>query len=248
METSLIIRSYMIVFSIAALVLQTIGLTGNMWFGFSLTMNKNGINVTGKMHGGLLEFTPLEICDGSETTCKTPDQFPENQRRTFDEMDRKFSDILKVLRSLVITGIATSSCGMVMLFLYLFTSKRPKTLLCTGTASAIAWMFAALPVFTAIGVQLYLNMNIKRSSKFLTTTGTSEVEDQLHISFITPWDLIIIGVGGGLAFIVGILVFLTTVDKSRNTPKVRFRKISRDTDEIRIVENEEEFTDEEEEF
>jgi hypothetical protein len=47
-------------------------------------MNKNGINVTGKMHGGLLEFTRLEICDGSETTCKTPDQFPENQRRTFD--------------------------------------------------------------------------------------------------------------------------------------------------------------------
>jgi hypothetical protein len=51
-----------------------------------------------------------------------------------------------------------------------------------------------------------------------------------------------------LAFVVGILVFLTTVDKSSNTPKVRFRKISRDTDEIRIVENEEEFTDEEEEF
>ncbi|XP_060563098.1 uncharacterized protein LOC132722594 [Ruditapes philippinarum] len=133
-------------------------------------------------------------------------------------------------------------------YFYICSLQKDQRHYCvTGTASAIAWMFAALPVFTAIGVQLYLNMNIKRSSQFLTT-GTSEAEDQLHISFITPWDLIIIGVGGGLAFVVGILVFLTTVDKSRNTPKVRFRKISRDTDEIRIVENEEEFTDEEEEF
>ena len=84
MDTSLIIRTYMIVFSIASLVLLVVGLTGNTWFGFSVKMNKDGINVTGKMHGGLLKFTPLEICEGTETACKTTGQYPDSKRQIFE--------------------------------------------------------------------------------------------------------------------------------------------------------------------
>ena len=50
-----------------------------------------------------------------------------------------------------------------------------------------------MPVFTAIGVQIYINMNIKRSTQLLTNTGTSDVDDPVDTTFISPWDMIIIG-------------------------------------------------------
>ncbi|XP_045177122.2 uncharacterized protein LOC123537465 [Mercenaria mercenaria] len=246
METSFLIRTYLICFSISSLILQIIGLTGHNWFGFSLTMNTDGINVTGKMHGGLFHFSPLEICEGNQTVCKTPDLYLPEERKTFDELNRKFSQILLILRSLVITGITTSSCGIILLYLYLFTSKKPKILLCTGTASAISWMFTALPELTAVGVQIYVNLNIKKSVNIMPNSGQNHEEDNLQATFITPWDVTIVGVGAALAFVVGVIVFLTTFEKLRNNTVIRFRKSSLGNDEIRIIDNNEENTDEEE--
>lgn len=92
METSLFIRVYLIVFSVSSLVLQIVGLTGHSWYGFSLTMNSGSRNITGKMRGGLLFFSPLEICETTnETLCKTAEQFSVDEGRTSTGKKYKFA-------------------------------------------------------------------------------------------------------------------------------------------------------------
>lgn len=244
METSLFIRLYLIMFSVASLVLQMIGLTGNNWYGFSLTLNMNSKNVTGKMHGGLLVFSPFEICEGDDALCKNPNQFSAYERTTSEELNRKFSDILLVLRSLVITGITSSTFGGVILCMYLWVSKNPRNLVCTGTSSAVFWMFTVLPEYIAVGIQVYVNMNIKKTSEDVPVGVHNQ--GQFSVKFSTPWDVTIIGVGATLAFVDGVVIFMTTLDKRNSTSVVGFRKHPELLDEMKVIHASDDYTDEEE--
>ena len=86
MDTPLCVRIFLVSLSIISLALQVIGLVGHSWFGFSLTVDNNGQIMTQGMHGGLLYFSPLNVCidDGNGSMCKTTDQMSQLERKSFD--------------------------------------------------------------------------------------------------------------------------------------------------------------------
>lgn len=53
--------------------------------------------------------------------------------------------------------------------------------------------FLALPEFIAVGVQIYVNMNIKELAEAVPGHVQNPSKLQYHATFITPWDTTIIG-------------------------------------------------------
>ncbi|XP_060563103.1 uncharacterized protein LOC132722599, partial [Ruditapes philippinarum] len=193
MDTSVCVRILLIFISSVSMVLQVIGLVGHSWFGFSLTVDNNGQKMTQTMHGGLLYFSPLKVCldDGNGSRCRTPEQMTIQERRSFEATNQILSRSVIIQRCLVITGLASSCCGLIFLFIYLFIFKKLFKHRCSGITSAVFWIFAALPEYIAIGVQIFANFNMKSS---INVMALSEDTLGMHVQaqFITPWAVILL--------------------------------------------------------
>ncbi|XP_045175892.2 uncharacterized protein LOC123536628 [Mercenaria mercenaria] len=238
MDISLCVRLVLLNTSTIALVLQTVGLLGHSWFGFSFTVHTNGRKVTQQMHGGLLFFSPLEVCveNANGTNCKTSDQLPLTERRSFEATNQILSQSVFIQRGLVITGLTATSFGFIFLYLYLFMNKNFKKHRCIGITSAIFWTLAALPEYIAVGVQIFANMNMKNSMNVMAL-NQGELGIQLQGEFITPWAVIVLGVGASLAVTTGIIVAVTTCGKHVNKTVILYKKLpAGHNDKLQILE------------
>lgn len=226
-----------------SLALQITAIIIRSWFGFSFAIHSENRNVSQEMSGGLFLVSPSQICvdEGNGTDCKSPERLTANDNKTFEATNQLLTQSVLIPRILVLVGLAASTCGWLLLYCYLCLSKRSNKQRCVGVTSAIFWIFAALPEFTAVGIQIFVNLNMTNTVNFIAVT-VKELGIHVFADFITPWAVFALGAGASLNVIIGIIVALPTCEKDVSKTVILYSKLSKgQKDRFRILDHDDEY-------